>query len=163
MKNNRRAWKVRVYSQADNLIEFLGRKEVVIDYGIEGLSAEMTKQSIEHLIRMQNSDYSEKRISAHTGQVYRILNEVNKDDIFVSPIEKGTIFCIGSVDTDRPNIHDTRITFPIKWLRTEVPLGAFQQDLRYSFMAIMKVCEVKRNNALRRLIAIANGQADPGN
>ena len=163
MKNDRRAWKVRAHSQADNLIEFLARKEATLDYGIEGLRIAMTKDAIESLIRMQCPDYSEKRISAHTGQIYRILNETKRGDIFLVPTSKGTKFCIGSVDVDRPEIKDTKMTFSIKWLRTEIPLEAFQQDMRYSFMAIMKVCEVKRNNALRRLLAIANGQADPGN
>jgi len=43
----------------------------------------------------------------------------------------------------------------VKWLNTDVPRSAFDQDVLYSFGAFMTVCEIKRNDAEKRIRAMA--------
>ena len=69
---------------------------------------------------------------------------------------------LGEVLSERPVIDGGRMSVEVRWLQTNIPLSLFEQDLRYSFMAIHKFCEVSRNNAAYRLFEMAKGKADPG-
>lgn len=162
MSNGQRAWKVRLGSPCEDMLAYLGKGEVLLDYGVDSLVPRMSKGAIESLLRKQYHESSEKRISAHTGQIYRILNEIVSEDLIVVPIDKSTKFCIGSIQDSHPKVIGTDLIFSVKWLRIGIPLNEFQQDLRYSFMAIMKICEVKRNNAVSRLYDISKSKPDPG-
>jgi predicted Mrr-cat superfamily restriction endonuclease len=69
---------------------------------------------------------------------------------------------IGKVVSDQPSVTGTKLEVVVTWLDPEVPLARFDQDLRYSFMAIHKFCGVSRNGAAQRILAISQGEADPG-
>ena len=69
---------------------------------------------------------------------------------------------IGEITSERPNVSGTNVEVQIKWIDQEIPLSRFDQDMRYSFMAIHKFCGISRNNAPERLRRIANGETDPG-
>ena len=43
----------------------------------------------------------------------------------------------------------------VKWLSLDIPRTAFDQDLLYSFGAFLTVCEIKRNDAEKRVRAMA--------
>lgn len=45
----------------------------------------------------------------------------------------------------------------VRWIETDIPRSNFDQDLLYSFGAFLTVCEVKRNDAERRVRAMAAG------
>ena len=45
----------------------------------------------------------------------------------------------------------------VDWLATDVPRSAFDQDLLYSFGAFMTICKIKRNDAEKRVRAMAAG------
>ena len=51
---------------------------------------------------------------------------------------------------------------PVKWLRPDVPRTSFEQDLLYSFGAFMTVCNISRNDAVRRVAAVLDGKTDSG-
>ena len=51
---------------------------------------------------------------------------------------------------------------PVEWLQTDLPRTVFEQDLLYSFGALMTVCNISRNDAERRVAAVAEGKPDPG-
>ncbi len=51
---------------------------------------------------------------------------------------------------------------PVRRLKPDVPRDLFRQDLLYSFGAFMTVCEISRNDALRRVEAILKAGKDPG-
>ena len=50
----------------------------------------------------------------------------------------------------------------VEWLRSDVSRSTFQQDLLHSFGAFMTVCNIRRNNAEERVLAVMNGKPDPG-
>ena len=90
------------------------------------------------------------------------MNKVTLNDLIIIPTDRGKLFTIGIVEK-LPRISlKGDIYFQFSMKRKDIPLSLFEQDLRYSFMAIMKICEVKRNNAVERLISISNGADDPG-
>lgn len=51
----------------------------------------------------------------------------------------------------RSQATDACHTTPVKWLKTDIPRSAFNQDLLYSFGAFMTVCQTSRNNAEVRI------------
>ncbi|MCC7017726.1 MAG: restriction endonuclease [Rhodospirillales bacterium] len=50
----------------------------------------------------------------------------------------------------------------VKWLKESVPRDIFKQDLRHSFGAFMTICEIKRNEAFKRVLAVVSNGNDPG-
>ena len=157
-----KAWKIRVDVHDKSQMAMLHKGEVVIDYSIPNLSSNFDKQELIEFIKPHYSSSSSKRLKAHAGQLFSALTQIHSEDLIIVPIDRGHFFHIGKVKFDMPNIHGTRISRKVEWLRENIPLSLFDQDLQYSFMAIMKLCEVKRNNAFRRLSEIANGESDPG-
>jgi len=69
---------------------------------------------------------------------------------------------IGEILSERPAVTGTVIEIQVSWIDPDVPMSRFDQDLRYSFMAIHKFCGVSRNDAVRRILRIAQGETDPG-
>ena len=57
---------------------------------------------------------------------------------------------------------EPRHTRPVKWLKTDLPRTTFEQDLLYSFGAFMTVCNISRNDAVRRVAVVLEGKTDPG-
>jgi restriction system protein len=47
---------------------------------------------------------------------------------------------------------------PVKWIREDVPRSEIDQDLLYSLGAFMTVCQIKRNNAEKRIEALLAGK-----
>ena len=161
MTEKKRAWKLRVDSSTISELQNLESGNLSLDYGVRGLHLKMTKSSIEHILRPIYEASTPKRLSAHTGQIYTMLNDVTINDIVVVPHNKGKLFNLGLVVSVTVEPTDSSIRVFVSWKRTNVPLANFDQDLRYSFMAIMRLCEVKRNNAVQRLQAIASLGRDP--
>lgn len=155
-----RAWKLRgeyrklSNCEAKNYI-------IVLNYPVKNIKFNYSKRQIENEIRLNYADATEKQISAHAGQIFTSLNYVNEKDIVIIPTNKGKFFTIGVVEQVPKISMKGDVIFQFAMKRKDIPLSLFDQDLRYSFMAIMKICEVKRNNAAQRLMSISNGSDDP--
>ncbi len=54
-----------------------------------------------------------------------------------------------------------RHTRAVQWVKTDLPRTAFAQDLLYSFGAFMTVCQISRNEAESRLVAVLKNGVDP--
>ena len=86
-------------------------------------------------------------------------------DLVVLPRKRTSQIAIGRVSGPyafREVDGTFRHTRPVKWLQTELPRTIFEQDLLYSFGAFMTVCRISRNDAERRVAAVADGKPDPG-
>jgi len=55
-----------------------------------------------------------------------------------------------------------RHVIPMDWRRTDIPRTAIHQDLLYSLGAFMTICEIRRNDAARRLEHLMKEGVDPG-
>jgi restriction system protein len=80
----------------------------------------------------------------------------------VSPLKTLSKIGIGEITGPYQQLETGYPARPVKWLTTDVPRDAFKQDLLFSFGAIMTVCEVRRNDALKRVLAVAKSGKDPG-
>jgi restriction system protein len=157
-----KAWKIRVDTNNKEHMSKLHECEVVIDYSISDLSPNLDKRGVIEIITPYYLSSSSMRLQAHAGQIFCALTLIRSGDLIIVPINSGRLIHLGKVISDKPLIRDTIISRRVEWLRENIPRSHFDQDLQYSFMAIMKLCEVRRNNAFERLSAMSNGDEDPG-
>ena len=95
-------------------------------------------------------------------QVNQFVNTMAVGDIVVSPLKTLSKIGIDEISGPYQQLPNGYPARPAKWLTTDMPRDAFKQDLLYILGAIMTVCEVKRNDALRRVLAVAKTGKDPG-
>lgn len=156
------AWKLRPGSDEKTVQDTFKTGRVRLDYEVPGLRREMTREEMISAIRAHNPDRSDKGVRARAGQLDALFNQVRKGDLALVPRDKGRSMMIGEILSDRPAVAGTSVEVQVRWMDPEVPMSRFDQDLRYSFMAIHKFCGVSRNDAVRRLLRIAQGEMDPG-
>lgn len=162
-KNSRspRVWKLRGKIHETSK-DSLTSSKLVINYPVKTIRSDFSRNQIEDAILLAYTNASKKQISAHTGQIFTAINNVKPKDLVIVPTQKGKFFTIGIVEKFPQISLEGDICFHFTIARKDIPISIFDQDLRYSFMAIMKICEVKRNNASERIMSIANGTDDPG-
>lgn len=156
------AWKLRPGSDNKTVQETLRTGVVRLDYEVPGLRPDMTREEMIDAIRTSNPDRSDKGVRARAGQIDALFNQVRQGDLALVPRDKGRSMMIGEVLSERPAVNGTVVEVQVRWMDPEVPMSRFDQDLRYSFMAIHKFCGVSRNDAVQRLVRIAKGETDPG-
>lgn len=157
-----RAWKLRPGSDDKTIQGVLKTGKVRLDYEVPGLRPDMTREEMIDAIRTSNPDRSDKGVRARAGQIDALFNQVRHGDLALVPRDKGRSMMIGEVLSERPAVNGTVVELQVRWMDPEVPMSRFDQDLRYSFMAIHKFCGVSRNDAVQRLVRIAQGETDPG-
>jgi restriction system protein len=96
------------------------------------------------------------------AQVNQFVNTMQIGDIVVSPIKSLSCIAIGEVAGSYEQRPDGGPARKVKWLSKDVPRTSFKQDLLFSLGAIMTVCEIKRNDALNRVLTLAATGTDPG-
>ncbi len=96
------------------------------------------------------------------SQIWRFAKEIKKDDLVVLPSKRQASIAIGIVTGEYEHRYDiapgVRHLRLVKWVRTDIPRTAFEQDLLYSFGAYMTVCKIQRNRAEERVKAIVAGK-----
>lgn len=105
-------------------------------------------------------DMSSRAISNNTGQLWSFRSRVHVGDIVVLPLKTRSAIAMGKV-TGEYRFVEGRHTRTVEWVRDDVPRSNVGQDLLYSLGAFMTVCEIKRNEAEKRLLAIMQGKPDP--
>lgn len=101
----------------------------------------------------------------YAGQLWAFAVAMRPGDLVVLPRKLTSQIAIGRVIGPYAFVSDggsTRHTRSIDWLRTDIPRTAFEQDLLFSFGAFLTVCNVTRNDAVRRVQAVLAGKSDPG-
>lgn len=99
------------------------------------------------------------------GQLWAFALAMQEGDIVVLPRKLTSQIAIGQVTGPyRYDQVDTmkRHIRPVEWKLPDVPRATFEQDLLYSFGAGMTVCTISRNDAVERVLAVLEGNPDPG-
>ncbi|WP_339909878.1 restriction endonuclease [Symmachiella dynata] len=132
---------------------------------LSDLSAIDSREKLAELYENVFPDASPKRASNQVGQVWAFRGRMKTDDMVVLPLKMQASIAVGTITgpykyrTDLgENIRHVR---SVKWIKTDVPRTAFDQDLLHSFGAFMTVCQIQRNNAEDRIRAIVTGKAPP--
>jgi restriction system protein len=159
----KRLWLVRLGKNGEFEADALSQSRLSIGFNVtKDLSAAKDRDAVLEVIKSIFPDSKPGRQANFAAQVNQFVNTMAIGDIIVSPLKTVSKIGISEITGPYQQLENGRPSRPVKWLATEVPRDAFKQDLLYSFGAIMTVCEVRRNDALKRVLTVAKIGKDPG-
>lgn len=129
------------------------------------LSKVSSYEDIVSIIKNTTPEDSTYKIGNFAGQLWAFAHVMHTGDIVVLPRKLTSQIALGRVTGPytHANVNgEYRHMRAVEWIRTDIPRSVFNQDLLYSFGALMTVCKITRNNAAQRIQAILNGKPDPG-
>jgi restriction system protein len=113
------------------------------------------------LVQQVWPDAKHRRQLIFAAQLNQFSNTMQNGDLVVVPLKTRRKVAIGELIGPYAPTAEGYPMRPVRWLRSDIPREAFRQDLLYGF-GIMTVCEISRNDALRRMMAIVETGKDPG-
>jgi restriction system protein len=160
-----RLWLVRAGRNGERELDVISQSRLMLGFSEVGdLSRLGTREAVQAEVRQSMPDAKEGQVRNFAAQLNQFANQMAIGDLVVLPRRLVSGIAMGRITG--PYVFDPggsyRHTRTVKWEREAVPRQSFQQDLRFSFGAIMTVCEVKRNNALARVEAMLKNGTDPG-
>lgn len=102
-----------------------------------------------------------------TGQLWKFTTEIQEGDLVVMPLKTNPgHIAVGRVigpyeyrSAEREGFRQVR---KVEWIRADIPGEAIRPDLRASLGSLLTVCRLTRNDAARRIAALAAHDPDPG-
>jgi restriction system protein len=117
------------------------------------------------LVKATQPDLKPRAAGNYAGQLWAFALGMKEGDIVVLPRKLTSQVALGRVKGSYKYEKVggvMRHVRDVEWLRPDVPRTVFGQDLLHSFGAFMTVCNIARNNAEHRVVAVLNGKPDPG-
>ena len=105
-------------------------------------------------------DVSRNSVINSASQLWAFTNKIQKGEYIVLPLKSRSLISVGKVIGDYL-YQNGRHTRKVEWVNDSIPRNKFGQDLLYSFGAYMTVCQIQRNDAEDRVMAILEGKPDP--
>lgn len=157
-------WLVRAGKYGEHENRFVEDNRVYLTWGEEVANTDLGLaqgyDGLKSALQTIFPDEPTRRLGNWTGQFWAFVQGMQIGDWVVLPMKHSPTIAIGEVISqykfDRVNdAVDYRHYREVRWLNTAVPRAAFDQDLLYSFGAFLTVCEIKRNDAERRVRAMS--------
>jgi len=154
-------WLVRAGKYGEHEAKFFSTEQVFLTWS--NLTVNLTPASdyaaIRKIVDTLNPDDSVHRRGHTAGQWWAFALAMKPGDWLVTPLKSKAAIAVAEVlgpceyapKADPEFRHFRRV----KWLVRDVPRSTFDQDLLYSFGAFMTICEIKRNDAEKRVRALA--------
>ncbi len=159
-------WLVRAGSRGENEDYALENDRIVIGWEDLGdLSGVDSRENIDELVREQYSDENSFKLSVWTGQVWKFRSLMQHGDLAVLPLKKRPQIAIGEIagdyhfDPDAPA--DAKHHRPVRWLKSDIPRTAFDQDLLYSFGSLLTVSQPRAERSEERVRAMLTSTIKP--
>lgn len=153
-------WLIRAGRHGQGEQRFLDDDRVYLQWG--GIDVDLRKvgdrDQVKALLRQRMPDAKEGKITNGASQVWAFIKEMSVGDWFVLPSKMKRAIHVGEIASDLKFevVNGESMNYrDVKWLATDIPRSNFDQDLLYSFGAFMTVCRIKRNDAEKRLKAMA--------
>lgn len=132
---------------------------------VPSLATATDYESVHAIVSRAYPEALPRAVGNFSGQLWAFAVAIEEGDLVVLPRKLTSQIAIGRVTGPynyRQVDNTPRQTRPVEWLQIDLPRTVFEQDLLYSFGAFMTVCNVSRNDAERRVLAVAEGNPDPG-
>lgn len=155
-------WLVRLGRNGEQEPHALEHAELVLGFPIEDLSGAKDRDAVLAITARTFPDQKPKTQLNFAAQLNQFCNLMQIGDLVVVPLKTTGQIAIGEVAGPYVQKPEGRVSRKVKWLKQDVPRETVRQDLLYSFGAFMTVCEISRNDALRRVEAILKTGRDPG-
>lgn len=161
----RRLWIVRAGKEGRRELDAIEQGKLFPGFlEVGDLSTRKDRNAILDHLREVMPDDKEKRLGNFATQLNQFANEIQIDDLVVTPRKVTDGLAIGTVisdygfDPDSPYKHFRSV----EWREESLPRDKFKQDMKNSFGANMTICEVERNNARERVEKVLETGTDPG-
>jgi restriction system protein len=160
-------WLVRAGRFGEAEQDALDKGLVTIGWNkLPDLSGCKSRDELINLYKKTYPDAKKMTTANEAGQVWAFKEKIKKGDTVALPLKHQSAISIGEVIGDYEYhldfgdlIHHIR---RVKWLKT-IARSEFDQDLLYSLGAFMTVCQIKRNDAEERIMALVRGTKLPKN
>jgi len=155
-------WLVRAGGHGEYESKYLEENRIYLTW--DNLNNNLSKidnwDELKTLLFQSYPEQSKGAISNFSGQIWSFSKYFSIGDWVVLPSKQKSAlhFCEILSDytydgkAENPFFHYRKV----KWIATDIPRSNFDQDLLYSFGAFMTVCQIKRNDAEKRIKAMAN-------
>ena len=118
------------------------------------LSGIKSKEELEKVFVKVYPEKKKNQMANEVGQIWTFMSRIKKGDLVAIPLKKRAVIAIGKVEDDwyeyKEITENVKHIRRVRWIKN-IPRTAFDQDLLYSFGAFMTVCEIKRNEAEKRV------------
>lgn len=162
-------WLFRAGKNGEYEEKFLSDNRIYLTWQNLNINLNDYKDRSLHLQKLQELYPAEKlnTIKNWETQIYPIAHRMAIDDWIVLPSKRTSTIHIGKVigeytyseENGNPYYHYRNID----WFAKDIPRNNFDQDILYSFGAFMTVCKITRNEAEKRIKAMAqNNWQVPG-
>jgi restriction system protein len=157
-------WLVRAGKYGEHELKFLEDKRVYLtfsDITEDDLGGLKDYEAVRKFMAEKYPSESTRKIGNWSGQVWAFSVGMKPGDWVVMPSKLAPTIAVGEVtgsyafDARADQIY--RHSRAVNWINTAVPRSSFDQDLLYSMGAFLTVCEIKRNDAEKRIRAMAKG------
>ena len=162
-------WLVRAGGHGEYEKKFLDERRIYLTW--DGLCHDLAslkdRKQLRTLLEEVYPDESKGRVSANLGQIWAFSHRIARGDWIVLPSKQKSAIHVAEVKGDyifNPDGEDPFYHYrDIEWIAQDVPRTNFDQDLLYSFGALMTICQVDRNDAEQRIHKMAkNGWKSSG-
>jgi len=161
-------WLVRGGRYGEYEEHFLSQGRVCLTWeGLEekDLSNAKDYEAIKEIVQSTYQGEAPRRIGNWSGQIWAFVLGMKPGDWIVLPRKKQAAVAIGEVvgpyEFDRSAEPLYRHIRRLNWINREIPRSNFEQDILYSFGAVMTICEIRRNDAEKRVRAMAKSGWKP--
>jgi len=156
-------WLVRAGNRGQRQDWALDKGQSVIGWNEMGdLSQFETRDALLAGLREAYPEAQLKTLYNYRGQLWAFAERIMIGDLVVLPLQGQDAIAIGKVTGEykyQPeNPLDAKHTRAVEWIQQDIPRSRFDQDLLYSLGAFMTVCQIRRNNAEKRIKAIVEGR-----
>jgi restriction system protein len=157
----KRLWVVRLGKHGEQEAHALEADELVLGFRVGDLRGAKNRDAVLKLVEQVWPDAKHRRQLIFAAQLNQFSNIVQNGDLVVVPLKTSRKVAIGEIIGPYTPTAEGHPMRPVRWLKREIPREEFRQDLLYGF-GVMTVCEMRRNDALRRVEAILKTGRDPG-
>lgn len=156
-------WVVRAGKHGEN--EAYGIENGVVTTGWEDLGDLTGCNDREAVDALVEKAYPDAKITTRriwTGEVWAMRDRIQIGDVVALPLKRRSAIAIGHVtsayrfDPNAP--FDAKHQRSIEWIRTDIPRTEIDQDLLFSLGSVLAIFQVRRGDAEKRLLALANGK-----
>lgn len=150
-------WLVRAGRYGEHENKFLDENRIYLTW--RGLAHDLTllgeQKELRTLCEETYPDASKHKISNNVGQIWRFCKEIHPGDWIIVPSKQRSSIHVAKVEGEyvfNPNGEDPYYHYrEVEWIAQDVPRSNFDQDILYSFGAIMTICQIHRHDAERRV------------
>jgi restriction system protein len=154
-------WLVRAGRHGEHEAKFLADNRLYLTWS--DLSHDLSKLSsrteLEALLSELYPDDPPARRRNNAGQIWTFSHRMQTGDWVVVPSKSKPVLNVAEITG--PYVFQAGAEDPyyhyraVKWVGKDVPRSTFSQDLLYSLGAIMTICQIERNDAEKRVRAMA--------